>query len=56
MGFNKPPTMPLMPAILPLNTKNSAVASPIIKPPINDIQGVKLCISIIIAASYSVGQ
>lgn len=40
-----------MPAILPLNIKNSAAAIPIIRPPAGDIHGVKLFQSVVIARS-----
>src|SRR3954465_8982704 len=45
-GFNRPPIMPLMPAMRPLNRINTLAATPINMPPASDDQGVKDCQSI----------
>src|SRR5438270_458219 len=39
---NRPPTMPLIPAIWPLNNIISAVARPMSNPPMSPLTGVKL--------------
>src|SRR5438105_9264987 len=48
-GVNRPPTMPLMPAMRPLSSTSIAAAMPIRMPPASEAQGVKCVQSMLIA-------
>ena len=48
-GLKRPPIMPVIPAIRPFSSMNSAVEMPISAPPASADQGVKLFQSIIIS-------
>lgn len=53
---NSPPTMPLMPAILPLNSRNIAVETPISNPSAKEDQGVKFIQSIIFPSLVDIAK
>ena len=52
-GESRPPTMPLMPRMRPLNRMKTAAARPSTRPPARDAQGVKWVQSMVMALAYS---
>ena len=46
-GFSRPPSTPLMPAMCPLTSRNSATARPMTTPPTSAVPGGKACQSML---------